>query len=272
MNVNFRKPAKQMDTDTYDANFCFPLRDLQNQRVKLTPFIVSKYSFAPKSDIDKHCQPSKHLLPFFTIPSPSYEYFPWGPFNTPEEFNATLIRGRIQPSQACVLFAIYDKTKAESPGNETGTSSDVDEQIAGCIGLIDASAAHLRAEVAFVMVSPKFQRTHVASNAIGLLLHYTLDLPSEGGLGLRRMVWNANPLNTASVRIAERMGFTKEGVFRWHWVLPEGKEKGGNGTALRPEDPRPDGMGRDTVTLSLCWDDWENFARDKVDKQMQRIA
>ncbi|KAF5369668.1 hypothetical protein D9615_010256 [Tricholomella constricta] len=234
--------------DEYDVNFCFPVKDLESERVKLTPFI-----------------PSTHLHEFFAIPSPSYEYFPWGPFLTADEFDSSLIEGRIHPNRACVLFAVYDKTKAAETGNPGGA-------LAGVIGFCDASAANLHAEVAFVMISPQFQRTHVTSNAIGLSLHYALDLPSEGGLGLRRVVWKASPLNAASVKAAERMGFTKEGVLRWNWVLPEGKSMGGNVRERRTGDPKENALGRDTVVLSLCWDDWEVYGRDRVAAAMARTA
>ncbi|KNZ77259.1 hypothetical protein J132_05969 [Termitomyces sp. J132] len=213
--------------DSYDINFCFPVRDLENERLKLTPFIVSIFQRLRSF--------SRHLI------------------------------SRIQPSQGCVLFAIYDKTKASETGNPDGS-------LAGVIGLSDTSIAHLRAEVAFVMISPLFQRTHVATNAVGLLLHYALDLPSEGGLGLRRMTWKANPLNAASIKVAERMGFVKEGNLRWDWVLPDGKDSGGNGRDRRMGDPRPDALGRDTVVLGLCWDEWEDFARVRVDEAMARPA
>ncbi|KAG6855761.1 hypothetical protein H0H87_011190 [Tephrocybe sp. NHM501043] len=209
-------------------------------------------------------EPSKHLEAFFALPSPSYEYFPWGPFSTPGEFHSILFQGRIQPNQSCVLFAIYDKTIVP----ETGVT--VDGALAGVIGLTDASAANLSAEMAFVMISPKFQRTHVTSNAIGLLLHYCLDTPAEGGLGLRRMVWKASPLNSPSIKAAQRMGFTKEGILRWHWVLLNGKESGGNGKARREGDRDSSALGRDSVVLSLCWDDWESFGKADVDRVMAR--
>ncbi|KAG5642816.1 hypothetical protein DXG03_002075 [Asterophora parasitica] len=223
---------------------------------------IRKFPYTPAgTDLD----PSVHLEQFFAIPPPSYEYFPWGPFHTSDQFNRTLIEGRIQPNPACVLFAIYDKTKVTESGNKDGA-------IAGVIGFCDASAANLHAEIAFVMTSPPFQRTHVTSNAIGLLLHWALDLPSEGGLGLRRVVWKASPLNEKSVNAAERMGFTKEGILRWNWVLPEGKVLGGNGKERREGDPRKNSLGRDTVVLSLCWDDWEPSGRARVDAVMARTA
>jgi hypothetical protein len=52
--------------------------------------------------------------------------------------------------------------------------------MAGTIGLIKASPAELRAEIAWVVVSPAFQRSHDASNAVALLLRYCLELPQAG--------------------------------------------------------------------------------------------
>jgi RimJ/RimL family protein N-acetyltransferase len=62
-------------------------------------------------------------------------------------------------------------------------------------------------EIGTVMIFKKFHRTHVASNAAGLLLHYALDLPKNGGLGFRRVAWGANEHNEANLRFAQKMGF-----------------------------------------------------------------
>jgi len=152
------------------------------------------------------------------------------------------------------------------------------------MGFLNTSPANLSTEVGFAIILPPFQRTHVTSNAIGLLLQYALDPPSDssdgdgsisfgreqrggrGGLGLRRVQWQANSLNTASIRAAERMGFKHEAVLRWDRVLREGREKGkvGNGREVS------DDIGRDTIMLSLCWDDWEGGGREKVLGVMER--
>ncbi|KAF9467591.1 hypothetical protein BDZ94DRAFT_1248489 [Collybia nuda] len=116
---------------------------------------------------------------------------------------------------------------------------------------------------------PAFRRTHVTSNAIGLLLHYTLDLSTAGGLGLRRVVWMASVINGPSIGAAERMGFKREAVLRWALVLPEGKEQG-NGRERRKGDPRENLVGRDTVVLAICWDDWENGGEEQVNAIMAR--
>ncbi|GLB42674.1 putative acetyltransferase (GNAT) domain containing protein [Lyophyllum shimeji] len=233
--------------EEYGANFCFPAKDLESDRVKLTPFL-----------------PSKHADAFYAIPRPSYDYLPFGPFDTVDEFISDFLEARIHAEQSCMLFAVYDKTKASETGKADGA-------LAGAIGFCNASASNLAAEIAFVLISPKFQRTHVTSNAIGLLLHYALDLPEAGGLALRRVVWQASPLNEPSLKAAERMGFKREGYLRWVYVMPEGKPIG-NGRERRAGDPKPHLLGRDAIILSLCWDDWENGARRRVDAIMARTA
>jgi len=167
-----------------------------------------------------------------------------------------------------VLFAVIDKT--QSADSEDGGA------LAGTIGYLNTSSATLSTEIGFVVTLPPFQRTHVTSNAIGLLLQYALDLPdasadgSRGGLGLRRVQWQADSANTASIRAAERMGFRMEGLLRWDRVLRAGKENGkvGNGRSC-PLGEEGD-IGRDSVILSLCWDDWEGGAREKVISVMER--
>ncbi|KAJ7040923.1 acyl-CoA N-acyltransferase [Mycena alexandri] len=227
----------------HDPNFCFPVPpDLQSDRVKLVPFI-----------------PSEHADAFFAIAGAHPElftYLPWGPFATAHDFVSTVIEQRIQPSPGMVLFAVFDTT--------------VGPQLAGIIGLLDTSAANLSTEIGFVITLPRFQRTHVTSNAAGLLLRWALELPAEGGLGLRRVAWKANAHNTRSVRAAERLGFRKEAVLRWDRVLPAWKTDSGNGVGTRTGDSKAECAGRDTVVLSLCWDDWEAGARESVNSIIQR--
>lgn len=141
------------------------------------------------------------------------------------------------------------------------------------MGLFDTSAANLSTELGFVVILPRFQRTHVLSNAAGLLLHFALDTPTAGGLGLRRVTWKANPHNDRSLRAAERLGFRKEGILRWERVLPEWKTEAMGAIPVPPRegDSKPNCPGTDTAVLSLCWPDWEGGAREAVDALMQRI-
>jgi RimJ/RimL family protein N-acetyltransferase len=179
------------------------------------------------------------------------------PFATAQDFVSAIME--IQPDRGVALFAVLDTS---SPGAVP--------QLAGMIGLLATSPTNLSTEIGFVITLPRFQRTHVTSNAVGLLLRWTLEVPAEGGLGLRRVAWRANVHNARSVRAAERLGFRREGVFRWDTVLPAEKIEGGNRGGIRAGDPKPRSLGRDTVFLSLCWDDWEAGARESVNEVMQR--
>jgi len=187
---------------------------------------------------------------------------PFGPFDTVEQFTS-LVEGWIGQDPACILFAVHDKTR---PSELSDTTSGA---LAGAIGLFHTSPTNLSTEIGPVLILPSFQRTHVTSNAIGLLLQYTLNPPSEGGLGLRRVVWKGSPDNSPSIKAAERLGFRREGVARWSFVLPEGKQIG-KSLERRKEDPKRSCLGRDSVVLSICWDDWEDGGRTNVDAVMAR--
>jgi RimJ/RimL family protein N-acetyltransferase len=201
-----------------------------------------------------------------------------------------------------VLFGIYDLAGSNTKDEPlTGTSTDAPLQtpppaFAGVLSYINASALNLCAEIGYVIVFPPWQRTHVAKNAAGLLMKYALDVPptpgkantstttnnpsntqapSTGGLGLRRVVWQANARNIPSVKLAKRMGFHLEGILRWDRALPPGKEHASNHIGEGSEnantpapsrhgDPKPGWVGRDTAILSVCWDDWENGVRELV--------
>jgi RimJ/RimL family protein N-acetyltransferase len=119
-----------------------------------------------------------------------------------------------------------------------------------------------------VTILKSAQRTHVTTNACGLLLRHALDPPARGGLGLRRVQWTCDAGNAPSQRTAARLGFKREGTLRWLWILPEGSAAG---DAPSTDDPRR-GRGRHDIYHSICWDDWEHGTREHVEKQMARRA
>ncbi|RDB26143.1 hypothetical protein Hypma_006572 [Hypsizygus marmoreus] len=228
-----------------DVNFNIPLPlTFETRRVRLTPFIPTIHGEAFYSGF----QADPDFARYFPMSFPTYATF--------LDFFETYIRS----DPASVLFTIIDKTKTN--GDENNNLKDC---VAGIIGLLHSSPLNRSLEIGPVIVLPPFQRTFVSSNAIGLLLKYVLNVPSEGGLGFRRVVWTANPDNMASVKAAERMGFKQEGVMRWTWCLPPDKagKKAGN--------ERGDACGRDSILLSLCWDDWENGGKEQVDKLIERV-
>lgn len=141
------------------------------------------------------------------------------------------------------------------------------DEYAGIVNLSVPEPAHASANLG-IIVFPEFQRTHVASNAIGLALLWALDPPSKGGLGLRRVEWSCHSENTASMKTAQRMGFTLEGILRWHQAVPEDRP-GHLAEALGRRNCRSDEQpGRHTAMLSIVWDEWEE-KRPKVVEQME---
>lgn len=186
-----------------------------------------------------------------------YIFFPAG--KTVEEFHA-FHEKYIDSVPANCLYAIIDKSNTEE--------KDVNAKYAGTIALASTSPENACTELG-IMIFSAFQRTHVSSNAIGLLLQYTLDPPSAGGLGLRRVEWRCHTENQASWKTALRMGFQLEGVLRWDKVF-YGGTIGLPVDALEKRNGSPgEAIGRHTAVFSIVWDEWEE-KRPKVVKQMER--
>lgn len=235
--INSYKPGSFPDPSygpsPYDINFPFPLPDakLCSSRIRLVPFI-----------------PSKHAQSFHE--GSNTELFRYIPIHLDSLDHILIFAELVRQDPTFVLFAIEELDHEE-------------KMIAGVIGLLHTSSLNLSTEIGPVIILPSHQGSHISTHAIGVLLRYCLDLPSQDGLGFRRVQWTANPLNDKSVKVAERMGFKMEGRLRWTWVLPEGKE----GMKRGEEEMR----GRDSVLLAVCWDDWEGGGRDLVTRLMDRM-
>ena len=231
--------------DPYDINWIMPLHEatLESERVKLTPFIPSLHAKEYTEQITAHPE--------------LYHHFPFTLSTLDEVLTKVELTFRQDPTN--ILFAIIDKAHGEG-----GT-------FAGVIALANALPWLGSATIAWVIVFPERQRTYVASNAIGLLLKYSLessDHPERPGLELLRVQWTSHTANLASHVIARRMGLKEESVQRWGFVISEGKE--GNGIPLRDGDPKSPKPGRDSLLFSMCADDWENGGREHVQRMIDR--
>lgn len=246
--INTYKPPNRKTVDIslkepFDVNCIIPIPSvLETERVQITPLI-----------------PAIHGKQFYEAykENPSLgQYLPiaWLNFEDFLTFHEVYMR----ESPNSILFIIIDKTKPSDDPRIPG-------QIAGVLGFINISVPNLALEIGPLIILPKFQRTFVSANAVGLALRYVLDLPAEGGLGFRRVAWAANPINEASVMAAEKLGFKREGLMKWTWVLPKHME--GNAVDVA----RGDGPGRDSVILSMTWDDWVSGKRDDLTKRMERV-
>ncbi|KIY64028.1 acyl-CoA N-acyltransferase [Cylindrobasidium torrendii FP15055 ss-10] len=226
------------------ADFCFKIPDvIENDRLKLVPF-----------DVEKHARLMCDIEPA------SFNYLSIGPFSSPDDFVSqfwTPLRQGLAGS--FTTFAILDTTRA--PG---------DAQFAGMSSYMNASAANLSVEIGFIVIRPEFRRSHVTTNMVGLLAKYALDTPEQGGLGVRRLEWKCSAENGPSQSVAKRMGYTYEATLRWAAAVPQSKAIGSNGKQIRKGDPLPEKLSRDTVILSISWEDWENGVREKVAEQVGR--
>jgi RimJ/RimL family protein N-acetyltransferase len=235
--------------------FHFPIHGISNDRVKLVPF-----------------NPEQHCETFFRLSSPHPEIYAHMPLLPPSSLSDLKDRfydkspGNILSfsNPESFAFAVIDKTRPSS-------AEDPEGELAGTVSFIHASHTHLCAEIGFIVILPPYQRTHVATNTVGLALQLAFNSPEMGGLGLCRVHWSANSTNLASAKLAERMGFVQVGMIPWHMRFVKGKINGkcGNGKELPPGSD-PEDLWRDTLSFSLGWDMWRDGARDKAEKAMAR--
>lgn len=237
------------------SNFPFTVPEASNERLKLVPF-----------------DPNKHCDTFFRLSSPHpeiYAHMPMIPPSSAAELkswfhneSSTHILSFANPQS--FAFAIIDKTRPPSPEDPEG-------ELAGTVSFIRTSPVDLCTEIGFIVILPPYQRSHVASNTVGLALQIAFNSPGQGGIGLRRVHWSASTTNLASARLAERMGFEKVGMIPWHMRFVKGKLNGkiGNGRRVPPGSD-PEDLWRDTLSFSLAWDQWESSARDITEKAMAR--
>lgn len=67
------------------------------------------------------------------------------------------------------------------------------------------------------------------------------------------------------------MGFLFEGITRWARVLATGKEGNGIDFSTLPEETGVKlGVGRHSAVLAICWDEWLDGGRVKVEGIMRR--
>jgi len=244
--------SELLGPEPYDLNWAFPIHpeSLESERVKLVPLIPREHGEQFYSECAKD---SLFFRYYSTIWHDLNEWLTWAERD-------------VRRNPANVFFAIIDKTRPDNSHTHWGGS------LAGALGLFGSSTVNLCTEIAYIAILPAFQRTHIAGNAIGILMRYCLELPSASppGLGLRRVQWCAHNKNLPSARLAERMGFKEEGWIRWMWAVAE--ERALDGIEPREGDGRPENYGRHTIMLSTCWDDWENGVRGVVQKQVDRQA
>ncbi|WP_241623212.1 GNAT family N-acetyltransferase [Rosenbergiella australiborealis] len=123
----------------------------------------------------------------------------------------------------------------------------------GSIALMRIDALQGVIEIGSVTYSSKLKRTRLATEAIILLLRYTLE-----DLGYRRVEWKCNALNQPSRAAALRLGFTYEGLFRQAMVV-RGHNRDTTWFSI---------IDHDYPTLQAAYQQW--LAPDNFDMQGQQ--
>jgi RimJ/RimL family protein N-acetyltransferase len=193
---------------------------------------------------------------------PTYnQYVPFPKLESEADFMSNFYDPFVSSNPDNSMYAIWDKTTPVGEGKS-------EENYAGTISLVSTNPTNAATEIG-IGIFPPYHRTHVTTNAVGILLQWILDPPSAGGLGLRRVEWQTQSDNLPSRKAAERMGFELEGIARWQRVVPPGniglpvealeKRNGTTGEA----------KGRHTAIYSIVWDEWDE-KRPHVIAQMER--
>jgi RimJ/RimL family protein N-acetyltransferase len=126
-----------------------------------------------------------------------WDYLPYGPFASEEEFNAHL---RAQAAgEDPLFFAIRPHAS---------------DRAEGVASLMSIEPDHRSIEIGHIWLGPNLQRTPAATEALFLLMAHALD-----DLEYRRMEWKCNAANAASRAAACRLGFIHEGIFFQHRIV-----------------------------------------------------
>ncbi|WP_027910425.1 GNAT family N-acetyltransferase [Pseudomonas sp. URMO17WK12:I4] len=169
-----------------------------------------------------------------------WDYLPYGPFAERGAFDDWLA-GK-QASDDPLFFTVIDAAS---------------KRAVGLLSFLRIAPADGCIEIGHIAFGRAMQRSPASTEAIWLLMSLAMD-----ELGNRRLEWKCNARNARSMRAAERLGFTQEGLFRQHAVIK--------------------GQNRDTAWFSIidgewpaireafvCWLAADNF--DEQGKQRRRL-
>lgn len=89
------------------------------------------------------------------------------------------------------------------------------DQVIGGVTLFAINHAQGRAEIGYALGSAHWSHGY-AQEALSLALDFAFDT-----LGLRRIEADIDPRNTSSCKLAERLGFAREGLLRERWKIAD---------------------------------------------------
>lgn len=137
--------------------------------------------------------PTRHgpdLFRTLHLEAATWKYLPYGPFATETDHRAWL--EEMAPSSDPYFYAILDPD-----GQALGVASYL--RITPDVGVI---------EIGHICLSPLLQRTPMATAALTAMIAWAFEA------GYRRVEWKCDAANAASMRAAQRLGLSYEGLFR----------------------------------------------------------
>lgn len=121
----------------------------------------------------------------------NWTYLPYGPFDSFPSYRAWV--EQVSATADPLFFAIVSLATGKA---------------AGVASYLRIDPANGSIEVGHLNFSPLMQRTPVATEAMHLMMEEAF------ALGYRRYEWKCNALNQPSRQVAQRLGFSFEGIFR----------------------------------------------------------
>ncbi|MEL6688916.1 MAG: GNAT family protein [Pseudomonadota bacterium] len=198
---------------------------------------MGRYARLEKLSAEHH---AAGLHAAFAGPEELWEFMPWGPFPSEDDFRDWVASYEANPD-----FCYYAICDALS-GAPLGKAS-----------LMRINPAHGVIEVGGITYAPALQKKPAATEAMMLMMRWAFEN------GYRRHEWKCNALNLPSRRAAQRLGFSYEGTFRQHMVV---KAKNRDTAWFAITD-------KEWPELSAAYDTWlsaDNFDADG--NQIQRLS
>jgi RimJ/RimL family protein N-acetyltransferase len=144
------------------------------------------------------------------------------------------IRVTSVPEPGATRRYIQDALRMREEGNRLAfaVTDEATGTVLGSTSYHDILPAVRRVEIGYTWYARRCQRTHVNTTCKLLMMGHAFDT-----LGCRVVGWRTDNFNFASQHAIERLGATKDGVIRGHWL-------------------RRDGTIRDTVMYSMRSGEW----------------
>lgn len=218
-----------------DQTLGFPVRDWTPPPLPPREPIVGRYATLAPLSAAEHGPDLFHAFAADTSGA-NWTWRMQGPF--PDQAALTAWLSAIEGREDMIYFAYVD--------NATGTA-------AGNGAFMSMAPSGGSIEIGSIMLAPAMQGTRAGTEALILMIAWAFQA------GYRRVEWTCDPLNAASMRAAERLGFTYEALFRQAYVV-KGRNRDKAVFAITDAD---------WPAIGAAYDEWldpDNFTADGAQK------